>query len=111
MLVIEGHATWADHQLRFSAGLGPSYTPQQRGNWNEYKVGYFLMEGIEKAVGERGLFTWLRDEMDVTDETNPIRSRNPRLSWPFTLKDALEAFDLLDEARDGKYTGLDILDE
>jgi len=107
-LVIEGHATWADHQFRFSRGLGASYT---RGNdrrpWNEYKVGYLLFEGLEKAVGQQGLFAWIRP---LPPDGSPpvIRSRNPRLKPGFTLTDLLKALDLYQVARSGRYTSFDV---
>lgn len=107
-LVIEGHATWADHQFRFSRGLGASYTRGNDGRpWNEYKVGYLLFEGLEKAVGQQGLFAWIRP---VPPNGSPpvIRSRNPRLKPGFTLTDLLKALDLHQAARGGRYTNFDV---
>lgn len=87
-LVIEGHATWAETQLRFHHGQGPVMTPRDGRTWNEYKVGYFLIEAIEKAVGERGLFAWLAEGQDASK--GKIRSAVPGLQWPFTLTEALK---------------------
>lgn len=102
-LVIEGHATWSDNQWRFFRGLGAEYSPGDRNTWNEYKVGYFLLEGIEKAVGQRGLFEWIRGGNDPT-----IRSRMQALPWPFSLTQALKALDLESAARRGRYTDFDV---
>jgi len=107
-LVIEGHATWADHQFRFHRGLGASYVRGNDGRpWNEYKVGYLLFEGLEKALGEQGLFQWLRP---VPPGSPPpaIRSSEPRLKPGFTVTDALKAFDLYQAARTGRYSGFDV---
>lgn len=88
-LVIEGHATWANNQFRASNGLGPSFAVHDAARWDEYKVGFFLIEGVEKAVGWRGLFEWLARGSESQD--HGLRSHNDRLPWPFTLTQALEA--------------------
>jgi hypothetical protein len=109
-LVVEGHAMWAEHQYRFFKGLAPVFYPNDRYDWNEYKVGYFLIEGIEKAVGQQGLFRWLGKDPDTGGS---IRSRNPLLRWdkgPFTLTEALQALDLLRFARGRYFSEFDVVD-
>jgi len=108
-LVIEGHAVWSDHQYRFDSGMGPSYTPSDSRPWNEYKTGYLLMESIEKAIGERGLYAWLKEGVDSTEPD--VRSRLPELNWPFDLQTALRAFNLLEPAKAGSFSSFDIIEE
>ena len=108
-LVLEGHARWADHMYRLHAGLGAIYKPTDEQQWDAYKVGYYLMQGIEKALGQDGLFYWLQHGQDVVGELP--RSRNARLALPFSLTEALEALDLLTEAREGRFDGIDIVEE
>ncbi len=105
-LVIEGHARWADHTYRFIEGMGSIYGPTDPEGWDEYKTGYFLMEGIYNAFGEVGLFRWLGK---TPDTGQPLRSRDPRLRWPFTLQEALRAFGLEEEALTGKFDGMDVV--
>jgi hypothetical protein len=107
-LVVEGHARWADHTFRFLEGMGSIYSTTEPGGWNEYKTGYFLMEGIYKAFGEAGLFRWLSKH---PDEGDPLRSRDRRLEWPFTLQEALRAFGLEEEALTGRFDGVDVVVE
>jgi hypothetical protein len=104
-LVIEGHASWADHTYRFRRGLGSHYSSTNPGQWNEYKVGFFLIQGIVNAFGIHGLFRWLGP---APDEGPPLRSRDKRLKWPFTLTEAVRAFGLEREARTGVYDGIDV---
>jgi hypothetical protein len=107
-LVIEGHARWADHQFRFHSGMGSYYKPTDPEGWNEYKVGYYLIENIEKTFGRHGLFLWLKHGSDY--EGPPLRSRNKKLQWPFTLTEALDAFGLREEALEGEFNGIDVLE-
>jgi hypothetical protein len=104
-LVIEGHATWADHQFRALRQLGATYVPNDTRPWNEYKTGYLLIEAIERRVGERGLFAWLHEGCESRSK---LRSRDPNLPWPFTLTQALQATGLLQAARSGRYTAIDV---
>jgi hypothetical protein len=113
-LVIEGHARWADHAFRFHRGMGSVYKSTDPDRWNEYKVGYYLMEGIVSAFGLSGLFAWLGPNPEAVDP--PPRSRDKRLAWRkekggnvFTLTEALRAFGLEDEARTGQFNGIDVL--
>jgi len=106
-LVLEGHARWADHQYRLHAGMGAIYTPTEAEQWDAYKVGYYLMQGIEQALGRDGLFWWLRHGNQAGEA--PPRSRNPRLTLPFTLTEALDALGLLSEAREGVFDGIDVV--
>jgi hypothetical protein len=105
-LVIEGHARWADHTFRFLRGLGSLYGPTDPQGWNEYKTGYFLLEGIYEAFGEVGLFRWLSKDWEQGPK---LRSRDPRLAWPFTLRQAIKAFGLEQEALTGQYDGIDVV--
>jgi hypothetical protein len=114
-LIVEGHATWCETQFRFRVGLGPAFTLKDVRYWSEYKVGYFLMEGLEKAVGEYGLFTWLAEGSRSTERI--VRSRNRELRWPFTLREALlvlrpegrlSAMPLLRFCRRAKFTVVDV---
>ena len=107
LLVTEGAATWAESQYRFRIGRGPSYEPRDGRNWNEYKVGYFLMEKIERAVGTRGLFAWLKHGRDAPPDAG-IRSREPGLPWPFSLQQALDHFELTDAATRGDPSNFDV---
>ena len=107
-LVIEGHAVWGETRYRYSRRLGARYSPTDDRPWNEYKVGYFLIEGIERAVGERGLLRWLSPAGTEEGGAAPVRSRNPRLSWPFTLDQALDALRLRDDALRGSFTATDV---
>jgi hypothetical protein len=102
-LVIEGHATWSEHIFRFQRGMGAAYTPNDDRLWDMYKTGFFLIQGIVKAFGVRGLFRWLSGDM-----TGPQRSNDPRISWPFTLVEAVRAFGLESEARYGTFDGIDV---
>jgi hypothetical protein len=88
-LVAEGHAMWAENVYRISCGKSPVFKPTDNRNWDEYKVGYYLFEGLERAVGERGLFKWLQLGKDAEDTT--IVSRKNNLSWPFSLQSLLMA--------------------
>ncbi len=113
-LVIEGHARWSETQFRFHRGLSPSHTPDDPVRWDEYKSGYFLMEGIVKAVGEHGMFVWLAEGRDATEQS--VRSRVPALSWPFSLTDAMRTIrpageqgqSLMEISRGGKFTSWDV---
>jgi hypothetical protein len=113
-LVIEGHARWSEAQFRFDSGLSPVHTPEDDARWDEYKAGYFLVEGIAKAVGEHGLFAWLADGADSKDET--VRSRVRALSWPFSLVDAMKTIrpggdkgpNLIEICRGRKFTDWDV---
>lgn len=107
-LVIEGHARWADHTYRFYRGMGSLYGTTDPEGWNEYKTGYFLMEGIYNAFGEAGLFRWLGKKPDVGEAP---KSRDQRLTWPFTLREALQAFGLEEEALTGTFDGIDVVVE
>jgi hypothetical protein len=102
-LVIEGHATWADHVFRFHRGLGASYAPNDERSWDAYKTGFFLIQGIVGAFGVAGLFRWLSGE-----DGPPLRSRDRRIAWPFTIGDAVRAFGLEQEARYGTFDGIDV---
>ena len=106
LLVTEGHARWADHTYRFHRGTGSVYRTTDPSGWDEYKTGYFLLEGIYNAFGERGLFRWLSSRWR---EEPGLRSRDRRLKWPFTVTEALQAFGLLEEARSGKFDGIDVV--
>jgi hypothetical protein len=102
-LIIEGHATWAEHIFRFHRGLGASYTPTDERRWDAYKTGFFLIEGIVGAFGAAGLYRWLSGK-----DGPPLRSRDRRLSWPFTIGEAVRAFGLEEEARYGRTDGIDV---
>lgn len=103
-LVIEGHAVWAEQMYRLFMRRGPVYTPNDGRPWNEYKAGFLLMESIEKAVGQDGLFAWLRKGA----KPGHIRSRDKRLPWPFTLEQALDKLDLRRYVRRQAFTGFDV---
>ena len=103
--IIEGHATWAGTQFSFSRGSRAVYIPSDPQNWDEYKTGYILIEGIVKAFGVSGLFRWLSPTPDVGPTP---KSRNKRLTWPFTINDAVVAFGLEEEARNGVFDGVDV---
>ncbi len=106
-LVIEGHAVWCEQLFRAYQRLGASYTMTDSRPWNEYKVGYLLMEGIEKAIGQTGLFRWLCQGEKPRD----VRSQNPRIRWPFTLVDALRNLNLLRFVRREPFSGFDVRTE
>ncbi|GMV41609.1 MAG: hypothetical protein AMXMBFR64_33250 [Myxococcales bacterium] len=105
-LVIEGHATWADHQFLLSRRLSGTMQPDDGRPWNEYKVGYMLMDAIERRVGRRGLYAWLEGRLD--DPGGPIECRTTDLAWPFTLTQALEAAGLMAQATTGRYSAFDV---
>lgn len=106
-LVIEGHARWSENQRLVQVDGRPVHRPSSPDEWNEYKTGFFLMEGIEKAVGEEGLKAWLcRPECY---DWNAIRSRDPGLRWPFTLTQALRHLGLEQAARTGTPPHDDVL--
>lgn len=103
-LLIEGHAVWCEQLYRAYQKLSASYTPNDGRPWNEYKVGYLLLEAVEKAIGQNGLFLWLcKGEKPQT-----IRSNDRRLQWPFTTEEALRAFDLARFVRREPFTGFDV---
>jgi hypothetical protein len=104
LLVVEGHARFADQMYIFHRGIQSRYKSLNSSDWNEYKVGYLLILGIHQAFGEEGLYRWLRGD---TGEPM-LRSRNPDLKWGFSLTDALETFGLLYEARTQRFNGIDI---
>jgi len=111
-LVLEGHARWAEHMLALHDERGPIHTIRDPNAWDEYKVGFFLCAGIERAFGQRGLFLWLRhgEEFDPDEHGPAPRSRNPDLpDLQFSLEEALRAFDLETEARTGTFDGIDIV--
>lgn len=103
-LVIEGHAVWSEHLYRLFMRRGPVYTIKDRRPWDEYKAGFFVMEGIEKTVGQDGLFAWL---MKGPKSPN-IRSRDPRLVWPFTIDQVLDKLNLRRYVRAEGYTDWDV---
>ena len=115
-LVIEGHATWADTQFRFSRGLSPSYSPQGLQGWHEYKSGYFLIEGIVRAVGEYGMYVWLAEGQD--SKNSLVQSRKRTLPWPLSLTEAMRAIrpagergpSLAELSRGKKFTHWDVED-
>lgn len=104
-LVLEGHATWADHQYLQHMRIGGTLRPDDGRPWDEYKTGYLLMETIERAVGRRGLFAWLAGQAE--DGDGPIESRTPELPWPFTVTKALDAAHLTEMAVSGRYSSPD----
>lgn len=104
-LVIEGHAVWTEHRFRYSEGLGPAYTPDDSRPWNEYKVGFMLLQKLERALGEFGLHGWLASP-DSGLSARP--SPESGLAVGFTLEDALKTFGLLAVAQAGSFTSLDI---
>jgi hypothetical protein len=103
-LIIEGHAVWSENLYRLFMRRGPVYSPHDGRPWDEYKAGYLLMEGIEKVVGQEGLFAWLRKG----EKRRDIRSRDPRLPWPFTLEQALDKLDLRRFVRAEAFTNFDV---
>lgn len=192
LLVIEGVARWAQQQFHGIERRSPVHTVEDRSDWDEYKVGYFYIEGIVSEFGVAGLFEWLRfgerwgaarplapgakpalppahptsstaaadpgaieqsprgiwawpvlrwlwrrlhtpdgtaapqprvETIVAPESTNqvssaesvvatfgsPPRGRNGRLEAPFTHREALRAFGLLQEAETGTFDGLDIV--
>ena len=103
--IIEGHARWVDTVFRHHRGMGAAYTPSDGAQWNEYKTGFFLIEGIVGAFGVSGLYRWLSR---TPEAGSPPKSRDKRLKWPFTIEDAVTAFGLEEEARSGTFDGIDV---
>ncbi len=113
-LVIEGHARWSDHVYRELTGRGPASLPDDGQPWNEYKTGYVLIERIESAFGERGLFLWLEHGKDFDASRHGVapRSRDERIrDFPFSVTEALQAFGLYGRALEGSMEHDDIREE
>lgn len=103
-LIIEGHAVWSEQIYRLSERRGAVYSPGDGHPWNEYKAGFLLMEAIEKVVGQDGLFAWL----SRGKKPEHIRSRDPRIRWPFTLDEAIDKLNLRRYMRRQALTGFDV---
>ena len=101
--------------LSLFSGRGPVHRIHDLDAWDEYKTGFFLIEQIEKAFGQHGLFLWFESgsESSAYDGYDGVlpRSRNPKLpDFPFDLAEALRVFGLEHEALTGKFDGVDFIE-